>query len=79
MDTCFNPFSLNGKTILVTGASSGIGRATALLCSQMGARVVITGRNETRLQETLGSLSGEGNLLIAADLTDEGSRTRLCP
>ena len=77
MDTCFNPFSLNGKTILVTGASSGIGRATALLCSQMGARVVITGRNEARLQETLGSLSGEGNLRIAADLTDERSRTRL--
>ena len=77
MDACFNPFSLNGKTILVTGASSGIGRATAILCSQMGARVVITGRNEARLQETLGSLSGEGNLLIAADLTDEGSRTRL--
>ncbi|MBR4228702.1 MAG: SDR family oxidoreductase [Bacteroidales bacterium] len=77
MDTCFNPFFLNGKTILVTGASSGIGRATALLCSQMGARVVITGRNEARLQETLGSLSGEGNLRIAADLTDERSRTRL--
>lgn len=77
MDTCFNPFSLNGKTILVTGASSGIGRATAILCSHMGARVIITGRNEARLQETLGSLSGEGNLLITADLTDEGSRTRL--
>ena len=77
MGTYFNPFSLNGKTILVTGASSGIGRATALLCSQMGARVVITGRNEARLQETLGSLSGEGNMLIAADLTDEESRTRL--
>ena len=77
MDTCFNPFSLAGKTILVTGASSGIGRATALLCSQMGARVIITGRNEARLQETLDSLSGEGNMLIAADLTNEGSRTRL--
>jgi len=77
MDTCFNPFSLNGKTILVTGASSGIGRATAILCSQMGARVVITGRNEARLQETLDSLSGEGNIQIAADLTDEGLRKRL--
>lgn len=77
MDTCFNPFSLNGKTILVTGASSGIGRATALFCSHMGARVIITGRNEARLQETLDSLSGEGNIQIAADLTEEGSRTRL--
>lgn len=77
METGLNPFSLEGKTILVTGASSGIGQATAVLCSQMGAQVVITGRNETRLQETLGRLSGEGNMLIAADLTDEGSRTRL--
>ncbi len=77
MEAGFNPFSLAGKTVLVTGASSGIGRATAILCSQMGAQVVITGRNEDRLQETLDSLSSEGNLLIAADLTDEGSRTRL--
>lgn len=77
MESGFNPFTLAGKTILVTGASSGIGRATAILCSQMGARVVITGRNEGRLQETLDSLSGEGNLQIAADLTDDGSRAQL--
>ena len=77
MEAGFNPFSLAGKTILVTGASSGIGRATAILCSQMGAQVVITGRNEGRLQETLKSLSGEGNLQIAADLTDDESRTQL--
>ncbi len=77
MEAGFNPFSLTGKTILVTGASSGIGRATAILCSQMGAQVVITGRNEERLQETLSSLSGEVNLQIAADLTDDESRTQL--
>lgn len=77
MEAGLNPFSLAGKTILVTGASSGIGRATAILCSQMGARVVITGRNEVRLQETLNSLSGEGNLQITADLTDDESRTQL--
>lgn len=77
MEIGFNPFSLAGKTILVTGASSGIGRATAILCSQMGARVVISGRDEVRLQETLNSLSGEGNLHIAADLTDDESRTQL--
>ena len=47
-----NPFSLEGKTILVTGSSSGIGQATAIECSKMGARVVITGRNVVRLQET---------------------------
>ena len=46
----YNPFSLIGKTILVTGASSGIGRATAVECSKMGAKLIITGRNEERLQ-----------------------------
>ena len=49
----YNPFSLIGKTILVTGASSGIGRATAVECSKMGAKLIITGRNEDRLQQTL--------------------------
>ena len=48
----YNPFSLENKTILVTGASSGIGKAIAIECSKMGAKVVITGRNEQRLQET---------------------------
>ena len=49
----YNPFSLLGKTILVTGASSGIGKATAIVCSKLGASIVITGRNESRLKETL--------------------------
>ena len=48
----YNPFSLRGKTILVTGASSGIGRATAIECSRLGAALVLTGRNEKALQET---------------------------
>ena len=48
----YNPFSLQGKTVLVTGASSGIGQATAVECSKMGAKIVITGRNVERLQET---------------------------
>ncbi len=48
----YNPFSLEGKIILVTGASSGIGRATAIECSKMGATVVITGRNNPQLIET---------------------------
>ena len=56
----YNPFTLQGKTILVTGASSGIGRAAAIECSRMGARVIVTGRNEERLKETLGQLEGEG-------------------
>ena len=64
-----NPFSLVGKTILVTGASSGIGKAIAISCSQMGATLIITGRNEARLLETLLMLEGEGHELICADLT----------
>ena len=49
----YNPYSLEGKTVLVTGASSGIGRATAVECSRMGANVMITARSEDRLRETL--------------------------
>jgi NAD(P)-dependent dehydrogenase (short-subunit alcohol dehydrogenase family) len=66
----YNPFSLEGKTILVTGASSGIGRATAIECSKMGATLVITGRNEQRLQETLDVLEGEGHQMFIADLSE---------
>ena len=49
----YNPFTLTGKTILVTGASSGIGKATAIECSKMGANVILTARNNERLEETL--------------------------
>ncbi|MDE6339826.1 MAG: SDR family oxidoreductase [Muribaculaceae bacterium] len=69
MNDTFNPFSLKGKTVLITGASSGIGRETAIVCSKMGASVVITGRNEERLKETFEALDGDVNLSIAADLT----------
>ncbi|MBR5352405.1 MAG: SDR family oxidoreductase [Bacteroidales bacterium] len=65
----YNPFSLEGKTILVTGASSGIGRATATACSKMGATVVATGRNPQKLEATLITLEGDSNQIIAADLT----------
>ena len=66
-----NPFSLEGKTILVTGASSGIGRATAIACSQMGATVLVTGRNESRLHETLDALEGSGHQMIVADIAND--------
>lgn len=66
-----NPFSLEEKVILVTGASSGIGRATAAECSKMGAKLVITARNEERLKETLSLLEGEGHQYIVADLSNE--------
>lgn len=66
-----NPFTLKGKTILVTGASSGIGKVTAVECSKMEAKVVVTGRNEERLYQTLAELEGEGHLAIVADLSSE--------
>lgn len=78
----YNPFTLEGKTILVTGASSGIGQATAIECSKMGAKVVITGRNEERLQDTFDKLEGEGHIQIIADLnneTDIDKITSECP
>lgn len=72
----FNPFSLEGKTILVTGASSGIGRQCAIDCSKMGAKVILVARNEERLAETLSQMEGEGHLTVVYDLTDtEGMKT----
>ena len=65
----YNPYSLEGKTILITGASSGIGRSTAIECSKLGARLVITGRNESRLTETMKTLEGGGHSMIVADLS----------
>lgn len=70
-------FSLVGKTILVTGASSGIGRAIAIACSQAGGRVILNGRNRQKLQFSLESLSGEGHETVQADLTDAEQRTFL--
>lgn len=67
-------FLLTDKTILITGASSGIGKATAILASQMGAHVIIHGRDLEKLQHTLSQLkSSEKHQIIQADLskTDE--------
>lgn len=78
----YNPFSLEGKTILVTGASSGIGRGIAVECSKMGARMVVTGRNMERLNETFSMLEGEGHTAISADLSKQDGIDNLvlqCP
>ncbi len=63
------PFHLTGKTILVTGASSGIGRSIAVECSKMGAAIVLTARNEARLNETLSLMHGENHMILPTDLT----------
>jgi len=78
----YNPFSLEGKTILITGASSGIGRGIAIECSKMGANVVITGRSIDRLNETFLSLNGGNHTQIIADLSNNNeidSLVEQCP
>ena len=70
MEKQFNPFSLEGKTILVTGASSGIGRQCAIDCSKMGAKVVAVARNQERLDETLSMLEGEGHHSYSYDFSN---------
>lgn len=72
-----NPFSLEGKTILVTGASSGIGRGIAIECSKMGAKLVLSARNKDRLNETLGLMESEGHQLILADLARQDEIDKL--
>lgn len=77
MGVNYNPFSLEGKTVLVTGASSGIGQETAIQCSKMGAKVIITARNEERLKDTLTQLEGEEHQMILAELTSQEDVERL--
>ena len=78
----YNPFSLAGKTVLITGASSGIGRGISIECAKMGATLVITGRNEERLNKTFLALEGENHMQIVADLVkteDLDSLVEKCP
>ncbi len=66
-----SPFSMVGKRVLVTGASSGLGRKIAISCSEAGASLVLCGRDQARLTETLNQLSGDSHLMVAADLTED--------
>ena len=66
-----NPFSLQGKVILVTGASSGIGKAIAVLCSQMGAKTIIVARREEKLKAVIKEMQSEDNIYICTDLTNQ--------
>jgi NAD(P)-dependent dehydrogenase (short-subunit alcohol dehydrogenase family) len=72
-----SPFSLIGKRILITGESSGIGRAAAMMCAHMGADLVVTGRNKERLEQTLALMNPANHATIVADITDPNSPTRI--
>lgn len=72
-----NHFQLNNKTIFITGASSGIGQQTAITVSELGAKVIITGRNKERLTETLSLLKGNNHEMIVADLLNDSERENL--
>lgn len=63
-----NPFSIVGKTILVTGASSGIGRGICVECSHLGAIIHLAARNENRLEESLGLMEPGNHVSHIADL-----------
>lgn len=73
----YNPFSLEGKTILVTGASSGIGQASAIEASKLGARVIVCGRNKERLEQTLNMLEGDNSSCFEGDLLEQDVVERL--
>lgn len=76
----FNPFTLAGKRVLVTGASSGLGQAIALACAKMGAELLVTGRDRARLAQTLEQLQAISALphqAFAADLTQASEREML--
>ena len=75
--TNYNPFSLEGRTILVVGASSGIGQCTAIECSKLGARVIICARKEDALRETLSQMEGDGHQILLAELTVQEDLERL--
>lgn len=66
-----NPLSLQGKHILVTGASSGMGKVFSKMIAAQGGKVTLLARNVERLNDTWKSLDGEGHQVCVCDLTDE--------
>ena len=73
----YNPYSLEGKTILITGASSGIGRSAAIECSKMGANVIITARNGTKLSQVMNELEGDTHRMVLCDLSNEADINKM--
>lgn len=72
-----NPFSLKDKKILITGASSGIGRQIAIDCAEAGAALILNGRNEDRLESVYNELSGSGHTIISGDLVEDESLSKI--
>ena len=72
-----NPFHLRGKRVLVTGASSGIGRAIAIECAHAGATVIATARDAERLAQTRAGMGEGAHLVVPADLADPAQMTAL--
>jgi NAD(P)-dependent dehydrogenase (short-subunit alcohol dehydrogenase family) len=70
-NSLFNPLDFEGRKILVTGASSGIGRATAIYLSRLGAQIILSGRNEERLNESMLRLWGGNHQILPIDLSKE--------
>jgi NAD(P)-dependent dehydrogenase (short-subunit alcohol dehydrogenase family) len=73
----YNPYSLENKNILVTGASSGIGRSIAIESSKLGAKVFITGRSEERLLETMAFMKGQNHEFLVSDITSKSEIIKL--
>lgn len=74
-----NPFSLEGKTILVVGGSRGIGRATAIQCANMGGTIVDLARNPKTLQSAIDNMDGEGHKFFSVDITDSEAVKAILP
>lgn len=82
MSTCYNPFSLSGRSILITGASSGIGQATAIECARLGAKTVLVGRNEERLNHTADIIHGlyvDEPILLCGDISHQDFIDEIIP
>lgn len=66
----FNPFSLKNKVIVITGASSGIGKQCAISCSKMGAKIILIARNSERLSNVMNELDGKEHVMHSFDVTN---------
>lgn len=72
-----NPFSLEGKTVLITGAASGIGKATAIQCSEMGAKVILVDLNKKGLKDITEIISCKNSEYRSLDLTHQESLSEM--